>query len=140
LLEVVDEQTRPLVRQAMADEIYVSQAVLMVVEPESLCWVVGRRLDGPVSGAAWEQEFGRLSALEQLARDGGNCLGRGLAEVNQRRQAQDLPPIADQLDHFHLLREGGRLVGRAERAARGALRMLESAEAELARPQRHGRA
>jgi len=138
LLEVVDEQTRPLVRQALADEIYVCQAVLMVVEPESLCWVSGRRLDGPLTGPSWEQEFGRLPALEQVARDGGNCLGRGLADVNQRRQAQGLPPVADQLDHFHLLRQGGRLVGRAERAARGAFRKLEAAEAELARRQRQG--
>ena len=39
LLAVLDECSRTQVRQAAADEIYVSDPVLMVVEPESLCWV-----------------------------------------------------------------------------------------------------
>lgn len=138
LLEVLDEYTQPLVQQAVADEIYVTQAVLMVVEPDSLCWASGRLLNRSVSGAAWEKEFSQLPALEQVTRDGGNCLGRGLADWNERRQADGLPAIADQLDHFHLLREGGRLVGRAERAARAALRALEKAEVDLARRERHG--
>lgn len=138
LLEMLDEQTRPLVRQAMADEIYVSQPVLMVVEPESLCWAAGLRLDSSVTGAAWQQQFGLLPALELVARDGGNCLGRGLADHNRQREAQGLPAVADQLDHFHLLREGGQRVGGAERAARGAFRKLESAQSELARRERRG--
>jgi hypothetical protein len=138
LLAVLDEFTRPKVRQAVADEIYVPQPVLMVVEPESLCWVAGRRLDGPVTGAAWAEELGRLPALEQVARDGGNCLGRGVTDLNQRRHEQGLAPVADQLDHFHVLRDGGRVLGRAERAARRAFKALESAEARLAKCQRQG--
>jgi hypothetical protein len=138
LLEVLDQQTRPLVRQALADEIYVSQPVLMVVEPESLCWVAGRRLDEPVTGAAWQQQFGLLPALELVVRDGGQCLGRGLADHNRQRQAQALPTVADQLDHFHLLREGGQRIGGAERAARAAFRRWELAQNELARRERRG--
>jgi len=138
LLAVLDEYTRPGVRQAVADEIYVSQPVLMVVEPETLCWVTGRRLDGPVTGAAWTKEFGLLPALEQVARDGGNCLGRGLADLNRQRQQKELPAVADQLDHFHLLREGGRVIGRAERLAQRAFAALEAAEAEWARRGRMG--
>jgi hypothetical protein len=138
LLKVLDEHTRPLVRQALADEIYVSQPVLMVVEPESLCWAAGQRLDEPVTGAAWQQQFGLLPNLELLARDGGHCLGRGLADHNRQRQAQGLPAVVDQLDHFHLLREGGQRVRGAERAARGAFRKLESAQSELARRERRG--
>jgi hypothetical protein len=138
LLAVLDEWTRPCVRQAMADEIYVSQPVLMVVEPETLCWVAGRRLDEPVTGAAWAEEFGRLPALEQVVRDGGNCLGRGLADLNHQRQKKGLPAVGDQLDHFHLLREGGLVVGRAERLARRAFRTLEAADAEWAERWRRG--
>ena len=138
LLAVLDEFTRPQVRQAAADEMYVAQPVLMLVEPESLCWLAGRRLDGPVTGAAWAEEMGRLPALEQVARDGGNCLGRGVADMNQRRREQGLAAVADQLDHFHLLRDGGRVVGRAERAARRAFKALEAAEARLAECQRQG--
>lgn len=140
LLSVLDEFSRPRVRQAVADEIYVSQPVLMLIEPESLCWLAGRRLDGPVTGAAWAEELGRLPALEQVARDGGNCLGRGMADLNQRRREQGLAAVADQLDHFHVLREGGRVVGRAERAARRAFKALEAAEARLAQCLRHGQA
>jgi len=33
------------VREAAADEIYVKDPVLMVVEPESLCWLSGRKSD-----------------------------------------------------------------------------------------------
>jgi hypothetical protein len=138
LLAVLDEYARPKVRQAVADEIYVSQPVLMLVEPESLCWLAGRRLDEPVTGAAWTEEMARLPALEQVARDGGNCLARGVADLNQRRHEQGQAAVADQLDHFHVLRDGGRAVGRAERAARRAFRALEGAEARLAKCQRQG--
>src|SRR6266849_2325601 len=58
---VLDEDSRGQVRQAAADEIYVTDPVLMVVEPESLCWVSGR-LTEPVSGKAWAEEFRQLSA------------------------------------------------------------------------------
>lgn len=139
LLAVLDAWSRLRVRQAVADEIFVSQPVLMVVEPESLCWVAGRRLDEPVTGAAWTEEFARLPALEQVTRDNGNCLGRGLADLNRRRREQCQAPVADQLDHFHLLRDGGRAVGRTERAARRAFVTLEAAEAQLAKCLREGR-
>jgi hypothetical protein len=139
LLEVLDEWARPLVRQAVADEIYVSPPVLMLVEPDSLCWVAGHLLNEPVTGAAWTREFAQLPALEQVARDGGNCLGRGLADLNRQRHEKDLPAVADQLDHFHLLREGGRVVGRAERLARQAFRALQAAEADWAERRRQGK-
>ncbi len=70
LLAVFDEYTRPRVCQASADEIYVSDPVLLVVEPDSLCWVTGRLTDA-VSGGVWVEEFRRLPALEQLTRDAG---------------------------------------------------------------------
>lgn len=138
LLAVLDEITLPRVQQAIGDEIYVSQPVLMMVEPESLCWVVGQHLNGPLTAAAWTPALARLPALEQVARDGGNCLGRALADLNQDRQERGLVPVADQLDHFHVLREGGRGIGRAKRAARAAFTAVHKAEARLAKCRRHG--
>lgn len=138
LLAVLDEFSRPRVRQAVADEIYVSQPVLLLVEPESLCWLLGQRLDTAVTAAAWANELTRLPALEQLARDGGKCLGRAVADVNQDRREQGRPAVADQLDHFHVLRDGGRLVGRAERAARRTFQTWEDAEARMRQCQRRG--
>ena len=49
LLAVLDKAARQKVREAAADEIYVKDPVLMVVEPESLCWLSGR-LSDEVSG------------------------------------------------------------------------------------------
>ena len=68
LLAVVDEVARQRVREAAADEIYVKDPVLMVVEPESLCWISGR-LSEEISGTAWERELAVLPQLEQLMRD-----------------------------------------------------------------------
>src|SRR5262249_10447910 len=85
LLSVLDEYTRPLVRQALADEIFVRrQPVLMVVEPDSLCWVSGRRVPQR-DGVTWAAEVARLPALEQLTKDGGSGLAKGLALVNAQR-------------------------------------------------------
>ena len=52
LLAVLDKAVRQKVREAAADEIYVKDPVLMVVEPESLCWLSGR-LSDEVSGEVW---------------------------------------------------------------------------------------
>ena len=87
LLKVFDAYARPLVRDGAGDEIYVKAPVLMVVEQESQCWVCGQ-LSPNVSGTAWAQEFARLPNLEQLARDGGTGLAKGVALVNAQRQEQ----------------------------------------------------
>src|SRR5437879_2120428 len=73
LLEVLDELTRPCVQQVVADEIYVSRPALMMVEPESLCWVTGH-LTEHVDGLTWAEEFERLPHLEQVTRDAGSGL------------------------------------------------------------------
>jgi hypothetical protein len=86
LLAVLDDYTRDRVRQAAADEIYVTAPVLMVVEPESLCWVSGR-LTASVTGQAWADQFRQWPALEQVTRDGGTALAKGVATVQQERHA-----------------------------------------------------
>jgi hypothetical protein len=128
LLAVFDEYTRPRVQQATADEIYVSAPVLMVVEPDSLCWVTGRWTES-VSGDAWLEEFRRLPALAQVTRDAGSGLQKGVALLNAERQAQGLSPVPDQLDHWHSLRGGGGWLGRLEEQARVALAHAEAVEA-----------
>jgi hypothetical protein len=137
LLEVLDEYAREQVRQAAADEIYVTDPVLMVVEPESLCWVSGR-LTESVSGKAWAEEFRQLPALEQVTRDGGTGLRNGLATVNQERRQRAKLPVADQLDHFHTLRGGSQGVARLERPVREALAEADAIQAEVKRKGRRG--
>jgi hypothetical protein len=132
LLAVFDEYPRPRVRQATAAEIYVSDPVLLVVEPDSLCWVTGRWTDA-VSGDAWVEEFRRLPVLEQLPRDAGSGLPKGVALLNEERPAQGRSPLPGQLDHWHSLRSGGGWWGRLEEQARVALAKAEAVETTQAR-------
>src|SRR5262249_27871456 len=81
LLGVLDEVARTKVREAAADEIYVKDPVLMIVEPDSLCWLSGRR-SAAVSGEAWARELRQLPNLDQVMRDGGTGLAKGVALVN----------------------------------------------------------
>ncbi len=153
LLAVLDEYARPKVREAAADEIYVRAPVLMVVEQESLCWVSGRLTD-EVSGAAWSKEFGQLPNLEQVARDGGSGLAKGVALQNEQRQKQGQEagpeagpeprpeprrePLWDQGDHFHALWTGGVGLRRAQKRACKALAQAEEAQHDLEKCARQG--
>lgn len=137
LLAVLDEAARQKVREAAADEIYVKDPVLMVVEPESLCWTSGRLSDS-VSGEAWAQEFRQLPNLEQVMRDGGTGLEKGVALVNEHRQAEGKSLLTDQGDHFHALRHGGVGMNKAQRQASKALAQAEAAQKELDECARQG--
>lgn len=137
LLKVLDEFTQPLVRDAAADEIYVKDPTLMIVEQESLCWVCGR-LSADVSGATWSAQFDRLPNVEQIARDGGKGLAKGVALVNAKRQEQGQEPVVDQGDHFHAFRPGGVGLGRSRQRAQKALAEAEEAQKDLEQCARHG--
>jgi hypothetical protein len=137
LLPIVDAWAQERVRELAADEIYVKDAVLMTVEPESLCWLSGR-LSAEVSGAAWAQEFGQFPNLEQVTRDGGTGLAKGVELLNEKRQAQDQAAVVDQGDHFHALLDGGVGLRKAEMQARKALAAAEAAEKELTQCDRQG--
>jgi hypothetical protein len=130
LLTVLDAAARQHVREAAADEIYVKDPVLMVVEPESLCWLSGRLADA-VSGEAWAKEFASLPNLEQVMRDGGTGLEKGVALVNEQRQEEQKKSVVDQGDHFHALRHGRVGLNKAKRQASKALAVAEAAQKEL---------
>jgi hypothetical protein len=138
LLTVFDEFTRNQVRQAAADEIYVTAPVLMVVEPESLCWVSGRLTDA-VTRKAWADEFRQLPSLEQGTRDGGTSLASGVATVQEERDEPGQAALADQLDHFHTLRGGSQGVRKAENRVRSAWVEADDCQAALDRRRRHGK-
>jgi hypothetical protein len=115
LLPTLDAAARPHVEQAAADEIFFGRRpCLMLVEQHSLCWLTGRLADNR-DGDTWAEEFRALPNLRQVTRDGGTGLAKGVAQVNQERQAQKHPPIADQEDHFHTLREGRRALRQVQR-------------------------
>jgi hypothetical protein len=139
LLAVIDEIARPKVREAAADEIYVKDPVLMVVEPESLYWLSGH-LSAAVSGEAWEREFARLPNLEQVMRDGGTGLQKGIERVNEQRQEKQQRLLTDQGDHFHALCHGSVGMNKAKRQASKALAAAEAAQKQLDECARQGQA
>jgi hypothetical protein len=141
LLAVLDEFSGERVRQALADEIYVSDPVLMVVEPESLCWTTAKLVKRTgLTGSAWADELEAFSQLEQMTSDAGRSLQSGLKEVNERRRAAGLPDVAGQGDHFHALMAGGSVLAGLEKKVRGALAKADEAEARCAERRRNGQA
>jgi hypothetical protein len=139
LLEVLDEQARPRVRQAAADEIFFGRKpALMLVEPHSQCWLAGR-LSPSRDAEQWAGELRRLPQLEHLVRDGARGIKNGLAALNAQRRAEQQrqqEPISDQLDHFHSLREGRRALSVTQRQAEQAWSAAEAAERKQERQRR----
>jgi hypothetical protein len=137
LLPIFDEWSRARTREAAADELYVNDPVRMVVEQESMCWLSGR-LGVPVDGEGWAEEFRQLPKLEQLARDGGKGLEKGVALVNTQRQEQGQAAVVDQGDHFHALRGAGVGLRKLQAQAAKALAEAEEAQRQLEECQRQG--
>jgi hypothetical protein len=139
LLAVCDELARPLATQACADEIFVGKApILMVVEPESLCWLAGRKAEKR-DGPAWAQELRHLPALTYLSRDAGTGMEKGVRLLNQERQEQERATLAEQLDHWHTVHEGGRALRKSQGRARKALERAEKAQRQLDKQARRGK-
>jgi hypothetical protein len=140
LLDVLDKHSHPLVHQASADELYSGRKpVLMTVEPDSLCWLTAR-LSDKRDGQEWAKEFKRLPALEQVNRDAGEGLQKGVNLTNQERRRQKKQAIAEQLDHFHTLREGSRTLRRAQGRVSRAMKKAEQAQRREQRCDRRGQA
>jgi len=138
LLEVFDDHARPQARQVGGDEIYFGRKpVLMLVEPESLCWLSGR-LSTSCNGEEWAKELKQLPALEHLVRDGGQGMHNGVTRVNQERAEQQKDPITEQLDHFHTLREGRRALRQTQGKAEKAWSKAEEADQKVAKQARQG--
>src|SRR4051794_16271923 len=110
----------------------------MVVEPESLCWLTGRRVKAR-DGATWAEEFVRFPALRGVVRDDGSGLGKGVKLERARRLAAGQPDLGDSLDVFHTSREGGRALGKTRGAATRALERADVAQKEFDRRGRQGR-
>jgi hypothetical protein len=106
-----------------------------VVEQHSLCWLTGRLADNR-NGDTWAEEFRRLPNLQQVTRDGGTGLAKGVAQVQQERQAQGHAALADQEDHFHTLREGRRALRQLQQRV---CRQIDEAAAAQHREQRKAR-
>jgi hypothetical protein len=130
VLPVLDELARPRTRQVAGDELFSGRRpVLMTIEQDSLCWL-GGRLAEKRDGDEWAKEFAQLPAAEQVTRDGGQGMEKGLKIVNAQRRKDRKPEIADQEDHFHILHRGRRGLRAVKNKARRALRGAEKAQAE----------
>ncbi len=107
----------------------------MVVEQHSLCWLTGRLADNR-NGDTWAEELRRLPNLQQVTRDGGAGLAKGVALVKEQRRAEGQDTLADQEDHFHTLREGRRALRQVQQRV---CRAIDAAAAAHHREQRKAR-
>lgn len=139
LLPVLDEVSRPFVRQAAPDEIFVGRKpILMVVEPDSLCWVNGR-LASSRDGGEWAKDLRQLPALEQVTCDRGVGIRNGVKQINAERRARDQALLADQADHFHLFREASKALRLHRNETARAVKKAEAAQKQWEDYQWHGR-
>ena len=140
LLQVLDEFTQERVREAVADEIFVNDPVLMVVEPASLCWTTGRRLGRKeLNGDVWAAALAEYPKLEAITMDAGMHLQGGLKKINARRRTAGQAEVLGRLDHFHSLWHGSRCVGGEESRLRGVMNEAWRLERKLRENQRRGR-
>ncbi len=138
LLPVLDEVSRPLVRQAAPDEIFGGpKPILMVVEPDSLCWVNGR-LAPSREGDEWAKDLRQLPALEQVTCDRGVGIRKGVKQINAERRAKGQAPLADQADHFHLFREAAKALRLQKNETARAIHKAEKWQKNLEDCQWHG--
>ena len=139
LLKVLDAASQPLVHQLATDELFVGRKpILMSVEPDSLCWMSGRLAEHR-DGETWAAEYAKFPNLEQVLRDAGTGMAKGLDLVNAQRQKEQQAPIADQADHFHVLQEGQRALRKMQGHASRALQRAEKKQKEMDRRRRHGK-
>lgn len=139
VVAVLDAAARPLVEQAAADEIFCGRAaLLMVVEPESFCWLGSQRVRR-LQGALWAEELRRWPALRYVVSDAGSALRKGIRAVQQERRQAGQPPLRHGLDAFHTLREGRRAVRRTWRRVSAKVRAAERQQHRYERQGRQGR-
>src|ERR1019366_9576400 len=77
LLPVFDEFARAQVKQVSADGIYGKAPVPLVGEPDRMCWL-SVQMTTQVTGEVWAGQFAAYPALEQVTRDAGSGLGKGV--------------------------------------------------------------
>jgi hypothetical protein len=136
LLQVLDAASRPRAEQVAADEIFFGRkACLMVVEQHSLCWLSGRLAERR-TGEEWAKEFGQLPHLRQTTQDGGTALAKGLDLVNHERQQKSQPRVVAQDDHFHVQREGQRVLRRLRGRVTERMDKAEEADRKAAKKAR----
>jgi hypothetical protein len=138
-LEVLDEFSRPLIKDAALDELFAGRKpLLMAVELGSLVWVAGK-LSKTRDGEAWAEPLRQLPSLHFVSRDAGNGLDAGIRRVNVERAEQQKGPVEDQDDHFHLLREGTRALRRLQSPVTKAMEKAEKADRKRAKVEQQGR-
>jgi hypothetical protein len=139
LLAELDQLVRPKAEQVVADEIYCGKTpILMIVEPDSWCWLSGRRVQR-LDGAAWLEELRPLTQLQSIVTDAGKQLGHGVRLLQaQRRQAKQTVPVHG-LDIFHTFREGQRVLRRRWQRAEKALHKAADLQQRSDRLERQGR-
>lgn len=139
VLAVLDRACHALVLMVCLDEIFVRRRpVLMGVEPLSLTWVIGERTQDR-TGETWCGVVAPWTQVAYAPVDGGSGLRRGLELVRQRRAAAgSRVPLEDNLDNFHIQREGQKALRHAWQEAERLWVEADQADREVAEARRQG--
>lgn len=131
-LEVLDEHSRPAVKDLCPDEIFFHrQPVLVGVEPHSLALLLCQRSKDR-TGATWQQALTPFTALEFAVSDQGTGLQAGLKALAQDRRQAGGKPLEIGLDVFHIEHEARPVLGRWWRQLEACWERAEQADRKVA--------
>jgi hypothetical protein len=138
LLEVLNRRCQELVVVLCLDEIFLHrQPVLVGVEPQSMCWVIGQRAEDR-KGATWKKTLEPWKRLEYAVADAGSGLQAGLSEIQRERQELGGQQLGVGLDVFHIKKEAVPLLARMWAEAEAVWVKAEEADRTVARCQQQG--
>jgi len=105
VLKRLDAQCKALVLWGCLDEIFFrSHPVLVGVEPRSMVWFLGKKVN-TLKGSTWAEQLEIWDALEYVVADAGRPLQAGIAQVQGQRRQDNQAPLASALDVFHTKKE-----------------------------------
>lgn len=137
VLARLDAACRGLVLVGCLDEIFFHRRPVVGVEPASMTWFLGARVDA-LRGETWAAALRGFPALRHVVADAGKPLQAGVALARAERAASGGGPLASTLDAFHTVHQARKALGIAWRRVEGVYDDYEAALAKVDRARRKG--
>lgn len=133
ILQVIDRACKHLVLVFCLDEIFFRrQPVLVGVEPHSMAWLIGRKVEKR-DGRTWYEALLPWDRLEYVNADGGTGLEKGLWQLQvERREDAEKPDLEVGLDVFHTKKEALPVIHRLWKKVEGLWQQAEKLDREVA--------
>jgi len=138
VLARLDARCRALILVGCLDEIFFRRRpVLVGVEPLSMTWFLGRKVDA-LRGEAWAEALGDFPHLEHVVSDAGGALRAGVERVRRERAARGEPVPTSTLDVFHAKQRANQALGSLWKRVQRDFDAYEAARGRLERTRRLG--